>query len=143
MKNPLGRIGVATVLLSLPLLAGYKIKPLDPKPAVEYASHQDFQNVVIGAQAAVTEEGVLSLFDSKKIHKKGVMPVVVVVENNNDFPIRVDADSIFLVLSDGTNLRSMPFGEAFLQSVLKKDLSRYSTDQRVMITDLARRNREM
>lgn len=131
------------ICLGLPLLAGYKILPLEPKPAAEYESHTDFQNVVIGADAALSLEAVLSLFDSKKVFEKGVLPVVLVVENNNDFPIRVRDRSIYLILSDGTNLQSIPFGEAFLQSVLKKDVSHYSTEERIMISDLARRHREM
>lgn len=132
-----------SICLGLPLLAGYKILPLEPKPAAEYEAHTDFQNIVIGAQAALSQEAVLSLFDSKKVFEKGVLPVVVVIENNNDFPIRVNDRSIFLILNDGTNLRSIPFGEAFLQAVLKKDLSHYSTEERIMITELARRHREM
>ena len=125
------------------LMARYKIKPLEPRPAAEYAAHQDFQNVVIGAFPAFSEEAVLTLFDSKKVYEKKVLPVLVVIENNNSFPIHVQDRSVFLVLNDGTNVPAMPVGEAFLRTVLRKPLSSYSTHPGVMIGQLRNRHRDM
>lgn len=134
---------LALALCGAALAAKYKIKPLEPRPAAEYAAHQDFQNVVIGAFAAFAEEEVLTLFDSKKVHEKKVLPVLVVIENNNSFPLQVRDRSIFLILKDGTNVPTMPAGEAFLQIVLKKPPSSYGTHPGVMIGQLRRRNQNL
>lgn len=123
--------------------AKYTIKPLEVRPAAEYAAHQDFQNIVIGAYPALKEEQLLELFDTKKIHEKKILPVLVVVENNNSFPIHLQDRSIFLILKDGTNVPAMPMGEAFLQVVLKKPPSAYSTHPGVMIGQLRRRHEDM
>lgn len=126
MKRFLVRSAGLCAVVSLPLLAGYKIRPIEPKPASQYKAHIDFQNVVIGALAANSIESVLTLFDEKKIHEKRVMPVLVVIENRNGYALRVQEEDIYLILSDGTNVPPMTFGEAFLRVVLKKPPSSYS-----------------
>lgn len=100
---------VLVACLCTPLLAGYKIKEFKPKPAKEYPAHQDFQKMVIAADPRTTEEGILELFDTKKLLDRLIMPVVVIVENNNDFAIRIRAEDILLVTSDGAQVASIPY----------------------------------
>lgn len=136
-------LAVLLAVTAVSVAAKYKIKPLEVRPASEYAAHQDFQNVVIGAYPALKEEQLLELFDTKKIHEKKILPVLVVVENNNSFPIHLRDQSIYLILKDGTNVPALPVGIAFLQVVLKKPPSSYSTHPGVMIGRLRQRNEEM
>ena len=128
------------LLLALDLLvAGYKIKNIEIKPAGEYASHQALQNVVIGARAFDTEEEILSVFDTKKLYQKRIMPVLVVVENNNDFAIRLSGSDIYL--SDaGVNRRSAPYAKVLLD-IAKKKKAAYSTHEDVLLRRI--KNKDM
>ncbi len=128
------------LLLSLNLLvAGYKIKNIEIKPAGEYASHQSLQNLVIGARPFNTEEAILSVFDSKKLYQKQIMPVLIVVENNNDFAVRLTGSDIYL--SDaGVNLRSIPYARVLL-TIAKKKKSTYSAHEDVLLRDI--KNKDM
>ena len=121
------------------LVAGYKIKNIEIKPAGEYASHQSLQNVVIGARPFNTEEEILSVFDSKKLYQRQIMPVLVVVENNNDFAIRLSGSDIYLSDS-GVNRRSIPYAKALL-AIAKKKKSSYSPHEDVLLRDI--KNKDM
>ena len=131
--------GVILLLALNLLVAGYKIKNVEIKPAGEYASHQSLQNVVIGARPFDTEEEILSVFDSKKLYQKRIMPVLVVVENNNDFAIRLTGSDIYL--SDaGLNLPSIPYTRALL-AIAKKKKTSYSPHEDVLLGQI--KNKDM
>ena len=114
-------------------LARYKIKDLNIKPAQEYVAHQDFQNLVIAAYDCDTEAKTLELFDTDKLHKREILPVLVVVENNNDFAIGIHERDFVLVTRDGTNLPSLPYASVLLHISLDKPLSSYSTQQEMLL----------
>jgi hypothetical protein len=115
-RRYLGGPIVLAILLLLPSqLYAYKIKEFKPKPAKEYAAFQDFQNIVLAASPRLTEEGVMELFDTKKLLERKIMPVVLVVENNNDFAIRLHESEIYLVNADGTRARAIPFPEVLMK----------------------------
>lgn len=107
-------------------LAKYKIKDLHIKPAQEFGSHQDFQNIVIGAYPYVTEAETLELFDTDKLHQRQILPVLVAVENNNEFAIRIHEQDVVLVTRDGTNLPSLPY-QVVLLHIVNKPLTTYAT----------------
>ncbi len=122
--------GIVVLALDL-LFAGYKIKEVNIKAAGEYASRQSLQNVVIGARAFDTEEEILSVFDTKKLYTNRIMPVLVVIENNNDFAIHLSGSDIYL--SDaGVNRRSTPYAEVLLD-IAKKKKGAYSTHEDVLL----------
>ena len=127
------------LLLALDLLvAGYKIRNIEIKPAGEYTSHQSLQNIVIGARAFDTEEEILFVFDTKKLYQKQIMPVLVVVENNNDFAIRVSGSNIYL--SDaGVNRRSIPYTQVLL-AIAKRKKSSYSPHEDVLLRNIKNKN---
>jgi hypothetical protein len=115
------------LVMSLPLLAKYKIRKIQPSSAREYPAFQDFQKIVIGAYPCDTEAKILELFDTKKLHEKGIMPILLVVENNNNFAIRLDEKEIFLIDVEGTNLPAIPFEDVLLRITLKNPPSTYPT----------------
>ena len=120
--------GVATTVL-----AKYKIKDLQVKAAREYPAHQDFQNLVIGAHPCTTQETVQELFDTSKLHEKGIMPVLIVVENNNEFPIRLYEGSIFLVDPLGRRNPIIPFTDVLLEISLKRPASTHPTRKELLL----------
>lgn len=115
------------------LLAKYKIMEIAVRPAAEYAAHQDFQNVVIGAQPFYAQEEMRRLFDTKKIYEKNMFPVLLVVENNNDFALRIRGDEVFLIGDGGVNIPPIPWIEVLLRISLKKPLTSYSTRKEILV----------
>jgi hypothetical protein len=91
--------------------------------ADQYAAHLDFQNVVIGAFPCETELKTLELFDTKKLFEKGILPVLLVIDNNNIFPIQVFETDIYLVNKNGLQERPIPYMDVLLEISLKKPIT--------------------
>jgi len=111
------------------IAAGYEFKDIQALPASEYASHQDFQGITIGARAYLTEQEVLEIFDTKRLHLTKIMAVLLVVENRNDFALGLYSSDIFLLTPDGTNIPPLPTEEVLLRISMKKDMSSYTPKQ--------------
>ncbi|MGH9340239.1 MAG: hypothetical protein ACRD1R_11805 [Acidobacteriota bacterium] len=122
-----------------PLLA-YDIKKIDVKPAAEYPARQDFQNIVIGVYPCETEQKASELFDTDKLHEEGYMPVLVVVENNNEFAIRLHEREIFFIRQDGINVPSVPFHEVILGISMKRKLSSVPTRPEILIQQVGNKD---
>ena len=102
------------VLLAGHLLAGavapgYKSVEVRAKAAKQYAAHQESQNLIIAAYPCDTRHKARQLFDTDKFAKKRILPVLIVVENNNDFVVSLDGRAIFLIDSTGTQHRPMHY----------------------------------
>lgn len=136
------RLAVTGILVSgiasTPLFAKYKVRPLQPKAASEYSTHQDFQNIVIGAQVANTKDETLEFFDEKKLHEKDFIPILIVIQNNNPFPIKVDEGTIFLVVKDGSQKRTVSYLDVLLAIKLKKPRSNYSSSKEMLAKEVAK-----
>lgn len=101
-------------LLAGQLLAGalaprYKPVEIRAKEARKYAAHQEFQNLIIAAYPCGTRHKARQLFDTDKFAKKRILPVLIVVENNNDFVVSLVGRTIFLIDSAGTQHRPMHY----------------------------------
>ena len=127
-------LGVAVGLLVLsPLFAKYKIKEIEVLGASSYAAHQDFQGIVIGAFACETSEKAQTLFDSEQFEEKGILPVLLVVDNRNEFAIRLHEKDVFLIDREGNHHSTIPYHEVLLRLTLKKPLSSYSTQKELLL----------
>lgn len=113
--------------------AGYKAREIEIKEAAEYPARQNFQNVIIGAQAFTTREQILEIFDSKEFVDKRIMPVLVVIRNNNEFALRIDSRDIYLVDPAGTNIPALDPIDVMLAISLKKPLSSYATKKEILL----------
>jgi hypothetical protein len=123
MKRILAMALVASLII--PSLLAYKIRDFKPKPAKECPAFQEFQKIVIAASPRLTQEGVEELFDTKKMLERQIMPVVVVIENQNDFAVSVNESDIFLVDAAGTHIPSISF-DVVLARLLANPRSRRS-----------------
>ena len=65
-------------------------------------------------------EKTAQFFDTDKLYEKGFMPVLVVVENNNFFAIRIYERDIFYVDQHGNNVPSIPVNEVLLEDCTKE-----------------------
>ena len=103
--------------------AKYEVKDLQLKAADQYAAHLDFQEIVIGAFPCNTQAKALELFDTEKLHEKGFLPILLVIENHNVFPIQIRETDIYLVETDGTQRRPIPYLDVLLEVSLKKPIT--------------------
>ena len=108
-----------------PLCAWYKARDIQIKPAKEYTAHQAFQNLVIAAHPYTTEKQTLEIFDTKKLHRSNYMPVLIVIENNNDFAIRLDESALLLLDAEGEQESPISFIRILLQISRKKSKNPY------------------
>ena len=128
----MNRLAIPFLVIPIFILGGstgfakYKIKDLPIKPAQEYDSHQDFQNIVIGAYPGETEVKALELFDTEKLYKRQILPVLVVIENNNEFAIQIHEQDIVLIAQDGTHFPSLPY-QVVLLHIVNRPLITYAT----------------
>ena len=99
---------LSLVAVSVCLFAGYEFKDIEVRPAGEYASRQDFQDIAIGAKVYRTEAETSEIFDTKKLSRNRIMAVLVVIDNRNDFDLGLRESEIFLVTGDGVNLPTLP-----------------------------------
>ncbi len=100
---------LAGQLLAGALIPGYDSVEIRAKEAREYAAHQESQNLVIAAYPCDTRYKARQLFDTDKFAMKRILPVLIVVENNNDFVVSLDGRAIFLIDGAGTRHRPMHY----------------------------------
>ncbi len=118
-------IPIVLFAFSSPLCAWYKAKEIQIKPAKEYAVHQAFQNLVIAAYPYETEKKTREIFDTKKLHQANYMPILIVIENNNDFAIALDESDILLLDAEGGQESPIDFIKILLQISRKKSKNPY------------------
>ncbi len=79
------------VLLSIAAAsAADKDKPFKPGPASSYPNHQTMDKITIAAIPYVTEEQEKSAFGKAEPYKHGVLPVLVVMQNDTGKTLRLD-----------------------------------------------------
>lgn len=123
----------AFVPLSSLLVAAYTIKDLQLRPASEYASHQSFQGISIGALPYTTDEKIQEIFDTDKLRQHDLLPVLIVIDNENEFPIGLSEDQIFLVDSANSQYAPIHFTDVLLEINLDKPLSAYSSRKEILL----------
>jgi len=80
-------------------------------PAVSYPSHQTSEKVTIGAAAYDTAEKARTAFGKLNPYQYGVLPVLVVIQNDGDQAIRVDRARVDYVSPDGHHVDATPASE--------------------------------
>lgn len=131
-----GRLGFrkATILLYTLLVglgAKYEVKDLQISAASEYTAHQNFQDLVIGAEPYETEAKTLEIFDTEKLHEKGILPILLVIDNHNVFPVQILEKDIYLIDNNGTQQRPIPLMDVLLEISLKKPIAEYADKKNI------------
>src|ERR1051326_4623777 len=81
---------IAMVLAPNKALPGSKEEPkFTPGPAASYASHQTSEKVTIGIKAYFDDADTRPVFGKKNPYNYGVLPVLVVIQNDSGKTIRV------------------------------------------------------
>lgn len=119
---------------------GYDVKRPEIKPAREYPAHQDFQEVVIAAHPCETQEKVSEFFDTEDLIEKQILPVLIVIENNNDFAVGLRDEQIVLIGPDGTQHSAIPFEDVLLRISMKRPPSAYPTRKEILLQQTVKKD---
>ena len=104
-------LGLCLCLLSASASAGYKPRPWSPRTPDSYPARLTSEKVTIAAEPLILDARAAQVFDKNDMVTAGIMPLAIVIFNDNDFPVRVAADSIELI-EEGEHLHSLSPGEA-------------------------------
>lgn len=99
---------VLIVLLSITALWAVDKKPgFAPAPAASYPGHVTQDKITIAAKPYNTAELAATAFGKVRPHEKGILPVLVVIQNDTGKGLRLDLKAEFLTAS-GEHLEAMP-----------------------------------
>jgi hypothetical protein len=76
--------------LTAAALAADKDVKFTARPAASYAAHQSNAQVTVGVEPFVTDEQARTAFGKNNPYKYGVLPVLVVIQNDSGNAIRAD-----------------------------------------------------
>src|SRR5947208_6318135 len=91
--------------------AADKDVPFRPAPAASFASHQTNARVTIGVDPYVAEEKVKTAFGKLNPYRYGILPVLVVIQNDSDQTIRLDKLKADYVAPGGNRVDATPAKE--------------------------------
>jgi len=78
------------------------------KPALAYPRHQTSEKVTIAAQAMETDDETREAFGKVNPSRYGVLPVLIVVQNDGPDAIRMDRVKFVYNLPDGSHVEATP-----------------------------------
>jgi hypothetical protein len=104
------------LLMSIATVAGLDKAPAADKdrpkfelaPAASYASHQTSEKVTIGAAPYDTPEKAKSAFGKLNPYQYGILPVLVVIQNDSGQALRADRIRVDFVGPDGHHVDATP-----------------------------------
>src|SRR5260370_16998117 len=77
-------------------------------PAISYSSHQTSEKVTIGASVYDTPDKARTAFGKLNPYQYGIVPVLVVIQNDSGQTIRVDRIRVDYVAPDGSHVDATP-----------------------------------
>ena len=78
-------------------LAGYKARPWSIRERSTYPAQLTSEKVTIAVEPLVSDKLAAEVFDKDDILSRGIMPLAVVIFNDNDFPISVEGATVELI----------------------------------------------
>jgi hypothetical protein len=78
------------------------------KPVLSYPHRQASENVTIAAQAMETDDETREAFGKVNPNRYGVLPVLIVIQNDGTAAIRVDRMKLVYNLPDGSHVEATP-----------------------------------
>ena len=92
-------------------VAADKETPFKAAPAASYASHQSNAQITIGAEPYVMLEKVKLAFGKVDPNQFGILPVLVVIQNDSDKAIRLDRIKVEYVGGNREHVEATPARE--------------------------------
>lgn len=78
------------------------------RPVLSYPHRQASESVTIAAQAMETDDETREAFGKVNPNRYGVLPVLIVIQNDGQTAIRVDRMKLVYNLPDGTHVEATP-----------------------------------
>ncbi len=89
-----------------------------PKPAAEYPNRQTVAGLTIAADAFTTAKETKTAFGKLNPNRYGVLPVLVVMQNDSDKALRLDGMRVEYIRPDSRRIQAIPADEVrFLYGV--------------------------
>lgn len=105
------RFGLRLLLLaSIAIPASYAAEKttFQAKPAASYPHKQTSEKVTIAAEQFITDDQTKDAFGKTNPWRMGILPVLVVIQNDSAAAVRVDRIRFIYVLPDRTRVESTP-----------------------------------
>jgi len=93
-------LAIAFLLVSTVPAGAYKARPWSPRKPDTYPARLVSENVTIAVDPLHTDVAAAQVFDKKDMVTRGIMPLAIVVFNDNDFPLLIEGESIELIQED-------------------------------------------
>jgi hypothetical protein len=93
----LGFLGVVFACFVVPVWARYKIIPWSVKSRENYPAQLTSEGVTIAVEPLFTDALAARVFDKPDMVTRGIMPLAVLIFNDNGFPVEVDGLSAELI----------------------------------------------
>ncbi len=81
------------------------------KPVTEYPHRQSSEKVTIAAQPFITDDAAKEPFGKLNPWRYGVLPILVVIQNDGPDTLRVDRMKVSYVLPDNSRVEAIPAGD--------------------------------
>ena len=94
-----------------PVEAGYKARRWEPGAPESYPARLLSEGVTIAVHTLYNDELAAKVFDAKDMVTRGIIPLALVIFNDNDSPVVVEASAIELIYDDN-RLHTLLPGEA-------------------------------
>src|SRR6516164_2229579 len=88
--------------------ADKEIQKFEVRPAAEYKARQTISKVTIGTQVFVSDEEARPPFGKNNPYKYGVLPVLVVVQNDGQQAINLDGMKVEYMTADRNRIFATP-----------------------------------
>jgi hypothetical protein len=93
-------LGIALLGFTGSMLAAYKAHTWAPNSRESYPASLASEGVTIAVEPLFNDALAARVFDKDDIVTRGIMPLAIVIFNDNDYPVEVDALSIELIRGD-------------------------------------------
>jgi len=97
---PLCAQALFLTLALAPSYAGYKARPWNPRPVDSYPARLTSEGVTIAVEPLYRDDLAAQVFDKDDMVTRGIMPLAIIIFNDNDFPIRIEANQIEIIAGD-------------------------------------------
>jgi hypothetical protein len=103
-------LGLTFILAAAASFAGYKARPWTIRPRESYPASLSSEGITIAVEPLFKDALAAQVFDKNDMVTRGIMPLAVVVFNDNNFPIVLRSTSIELIQGDD-HLHTLPVNE--------------------------------
>jgi hypothetical protein len=86
----------------------------EPGPASSYARRQSGEGITVGVEVFRGRDKIKQAFPKADLEKFGIVPVLVVIANDNDHVVHLDRLQVELITSDRQQIKPTPAEEVLL-----------------------------